>query len=151
MVNGGYSRIAAEIAYILHLMWSASRARKRSSHIETSFTHLPGSAISTHRVLSRSSRNRNDIMGCTLWYEGELPTHASNERLKIDCVSLRPPNRMPATIQQIALASNSHPTSTIERPNSVRRRRQRRKQRARKHAVCVRSISGIGPVGVSTE
>lgn len=141
IVNGGYSRIAAEIAYILYLMWSASRARKRRSHeVETSFTHLLGSCISTHRVSSRSSHNRNEIMVCTLWCEREPPTHASSERLKIGCVSLRPPNRMPATIQQIALASNSHPISMIERPKSVRRRRW--KQRACKHAVRVRSMSG---------
>ena len=144
MVNRGYSRIAAEITYILHLMWSASRARKRRSQVETSFTHLLGSCISTHHVSSRSSHNRNEIMVCTLWYEGERPTHASSERLKIDCDSLRPPNRMPATIQQIALASNSHPISIIERPKSVRRRRW--KQKACKHAVRVRSISGRDPV-----
>ena len=63
MVNTGFCGIKTEITYILHLMWSASRARKRSSQIGPSFTHSLGSGISTHRVSGRSShKKRSEIM-----------------------------------------------------------------------------------------
>lgn len=78
-------------------------------------------------IVLGKEKSKRSLWCAILWREERTGTHthASNARLKIGCVFLCPPNKMPATTQQTALARSSHPTSITERPKRVGRRQRR--------------------------
>jgi hypothetical protein len=100
---------------VIHLIWSASNAIKCYPISECGLSKFRDS----YRVLNQASipTPTNELIHCTV--DTRKQTHARSARLRIGCVSRLRPNKIPAMIQQMALASISEEARRRERPKIV--------------------------------